>query len=55
MGIHSTYSENLLMLTLSRGGPIVWLSETDAKELGIEDNDWIEASTPTAPSPRGRW
>ncbi|HDU4840528.1 TPA: hypothetical protein RFU03_005391, partial [Klebsiella pneumoniae subsp. pneumoniae] len=32
-GIHSTYSENLLMLTLSRGGPIVWLSETDAKEL----------------------
>ncbi|VEC54722.1 Respiratory nitrate reductase alpha chain [Klebsiella aerogenes] len=31
------------MLTLSRGGPIVWLSETDAKELGIEDNDWIEA------------
>ncbi|HDS9451902.1 TPA: nitrate reductase subunit alpha [Klebsiella quasipneumoniae subsp. similipneumoniae] len=42
-GIHSTYSENLLMLTLSRGGPIVWLSETDARELGIEDNDWIEA------------
>ncbi|NMU82557.1 hypothetical protein HKB16_06635, partial [Vibrio parahaemolyticus] len=26
-GIHSTYSENLLMLTLSRGGPIVWMSE----------------------------
>ena len=42
-GIHSTYSENLLMLTLSRGGPIVWLSEVDAKALGIEDNDWIEA------------
>ncbi|MBV4411347.1 nitrate reductase subunit alpha [Enterobacteriaceae bacterium YMB-R22] len=42
-GIHSTYSENLLMLTLSRGGPIVWLSEVDAKDLGIEDNDWIEA------------
>ncbi len=42
-GIHSTYSENLLMLTLSRGGPIVWISEADARELGIEDNDWIEA------------
>jgi nitrate reductase alpha subunit len=42
-GIHSTYSENLLMQTLSRGGPIVWISETDARELGIEDNDWIEA------------
>jgi nitrate reductase / nitrite oxidoreductase, alpha subunit len=42
-GIHSTYTDNLLMLTLSRGGPIVWLSETDAKKVGIEDNDWIEA------------
>ena len=42
-GIHSTYSDNLLMLTLSRGGPVVWLSETDAQQLGIVDNDWIEA------------
>ncbi|MCP1439905.1 nitrate reductase alpha subunit [Erwinia persicina] len=42
-GIHSTYSDNLLMLTLSRGGPIVWMSEEDAQELGIADNDWIEA------------
>jgi len=41
-GIHSTYSDNLLMLTLSRGGPIVWMSEIDAKKAGIEDNDWIE-------------
>lgn len=41
-GIHSTYSDNLLMLTLSRGGPIVWLSEIDAKAAGLEDNDWIE-------------
>ncbi|MGB5556429.1 MAG: nitrate reductase subunit alpha, partial [Paracoccaceae bacterium] len=23
-GIHSTYSDNLLMLTLNRGGPVVW-------------------------------
>ncbi|OOE96103.1 nitrate reductase subunit alpha [Salinivibrio sp. MA351] len=42
-GIHSTYSDNLLMLTLSRGGPIIWMSETDATAAGIEDNDWIEA------------
>jgi nitrate reductase alpha subunit len=42
-GIHSTYSDNLLMLTLSRGGPIVWLSEDDARQLGVTDNDWIEA------------
>ena len=41
-GIHSTYSENLLMLTLSRGGPVVWISETDAKKIDVEDNDWIE-------------
>lgn len=41
-GIHSTYSENLLMLTLSRGGPIVWISEIDEKKIDVEDNDWIE-------------
>ena len=41
-GIHSTYSDNLIMQTLSRGGPIVWISEADAREAGIEDNDWIE-------------
>ncbi|WP_339739508.1 nitrate reductase subunit alpha [uncultured Maricaulis sp.] len=42
-GIHSTYTDNLLMLTLSRGGPIVWMSETDAAKAGLEDNDWVEA------------
>ncbi len=41
-GIHSTYSDNLMMLTLSRGGPIIWLSEDDAKSADIEDNDWVE-------------
>lgn len=41
-GIHSTYTDNLLMLTLSRGGPIIWLSEIDAVKVGIEDNDWVE-------------
>jgi nitrate reductase alpha subunit len=40
--IHSTYSDNLLMLTLNRGGPVVWLSEGDAGKIGVEDNDWIE-------------
>jgi nitrate reductase alpha subunit len=42
-GIHSTYTDNLMMLTLSRGGPIVWLSEKDAAKAGIADNDWVEA------------
>ena len=41
-GIHSTYTDNLLMLTLSRGGPIVWLSEKDAATACIRDNDWLE-------------
>ena len=41
-GIHSTYSDNLRMLTLSRGGPHVWLSEGDAKRANLVDNDWVE-------------
>ncbi len=41
-GIHSTYSDNLLMLTLNRGGPVIWISENDAKSAGIVDNDWVE-------------
>ena len=41
-GIHSTYTDNLLMLTLSRGGPIVWMSEVDAAKAGLVDNDWVE-------------
>jgi nitrate reductase alpha subunit len=41
-GIHSTYSDNLHMLTLNRGGPVIWLSEVDARSAGIVDNDWVE-------------
>ncbi len=41
-GIHSTYSDNLRMLTLNRGGPVVWISEDDARVAGLVDNDWIE-------------
>jgi nitrate reductase alpha subunit len=40
--IHSTYMENLRMLTLSRGCEPCWMSEVDAAELGIQDNDWVE-------------
>jgi nitrate reductase alpha subunit len=40
--IHSTYMENHRMLTLSRGCEPVWLSEPDAADLGIRDNDWVE-------------
>ncbi len=41
-GIHSTFSDNLMMLTLNRGGPVIWLSEDDARAAGIVDNDWVE-------------
>ncbi|MDO5101865.1 MAG: nitrate reductase subunit alpha [Lautropia sp.] len=41
-GIHSTYSDNLRMLTLSRGGPHVWISEEEAARIGVVDNDWVE-------------
>jgi nitrate reductase alpha subunit len=40
--IHSTYSDNLRMLTLSRGGQVVWLNHEDAAGAGIEDNEAIE-------------
>jgi nitrate reductase / nitrite oxidoreductase, alpha subunit len=40
--IHSTYSENHRMMTLSRGCYPVWLNDKDAADLGIVDNDWVE-------------
>ena len=42
-GIHSSYQDNLRMLTLFRGGPYIWVAEDDAKAVGIQDNDWVEA------------
>ncbi|MER5265454.1 nitrate reductase subunit alpha [Actinosynnema sp. NPDC002837] len=41
--IHSAYQDNLHMLTLSRGGQAIWMSDRDAAKIGVEDNDWIEA------------
>lgn len=40
--IHSTYSENNRMMTLSRGGYPIWLNDKDAADLFINDNDWVE-------------
>jgi nitrate reductase alpha subunit len=40
--IHSTYSDNHRMMTLSRGNYPIWLNDKDAAELGIQDNDWVE-------------
>jgi len=41
--IHSEYQDNLFMLSLSRGGQNIWMSEIDAAKVGVADNDWIEA------------
>ena len=41
--IHSQYYDNLHMLSISRGGQVVWMSEVDAEKIGVADNDWIEA------------
>ncbi len=40
--IHSTYFDNPLMLTLSRGIEPFWISEKDARQIEVRDNDWVE-------------
>jgi nitrate reductase / nitrite oxidoreductase, alpha subunit len=41
--IHSEYQDNLHMLRLFRGGPVIWMSPDDAAAIGVSDSDWIEA------------
>ncbi|CAB4967925.1 unannotated protein [freshwater metagenome] len=41
--IHSEYQDNLFMLSLSRGGPEIWMSPQDADAIDVKDNEWIEA------------
>ncbi len=40
--IHSTYGDNHRMTTLSRGVEPFWISEEDARDIGLVDNDWVE-------------
>jgi nitrate reductase alpha subunit len=40
--IHSEFQDNLTMLTLFRGGPVMWLAVEDAERIGVDDNDWLE-------------
>ena len=40
--IHSTFSDNLRMKTLSRGIEPIWINDDDAGMAGIIDNDWVE-------------
>lgn len=41
--IHSSFFDNLMMLRMFRGGQTIWLNPDDAAEIGIRDNDWLEA------------
>ncbi|TXN30604.1 nitrate reductase subunit alpha [Lacisediminihabitans profunda] len=41
--IHSEYQDNLMMLSLSRGGPTIWMSPQDADKIDVRDNEWIES------------
>ncbi|UTT50235.1 nitrate reductase subunit alpha [Rhodococcus gordoniae] len=41
--IHSEYQDNLFMLSLSRGGPTMWMSPADAAKISVNDNDWVES------------
>jgi nitrate reductase alpha subunit len=40
--IHSSYSDTLIMLTLFRGGEVIWINEDDAASIDLKDNDWLE-------------
>jgi nitrate reductase alpha subunit len=40
--IHSSYSDTLTMLTLFRGGEVIWINNEDAAEIDVKDNDWLE-------------
>jgi len=40
--IHSEFQDNLHMLTLFRGGPVVWIGVEDAAKIEVADNDWVE-------------
>lgn len=40
--IHTTFHDTPNMLTLFRGGPVIWINNKDAEEADIKDNDWVE-------------
>jgi len=40
--IHSIFWDTWHMLNMFRGGQVVWINELDAKEIDVQDNDWVE-------------
>ena len=49
--IHSTYQDNLHMLTLFRGGPTVWINNDDARRTTFRTTIGWKYTTATALSP----
>jgi nitrate reductase alpha subunit len=45
--IHSNFWDNLWMLRMFRGGQVIWMNPKDAEEIGVKDNDWLEAYSET--------
>ncbi|MBT3771403.1 MAG: nitrate reductase subunit alpha [Euryarchaeota archaeon] len=43
--IHSNFRDTWQMTNLFRGGPLCWINNEDAEEIGIVDNDWVEIFT----------
>ncbi|QSO45579.1 nitrate reductase subunit alpha [Alicyclobacillus mengziensis] len=41
-GFHTTYTDNPKMMTLFRGGQVIWINDKDAKKIDVKDNDWVE-------------
>ncbi len=42
---HSMFRDTWQMTNLFRGGPLCWLNDEDAAEIGVGDNDWVEVFT----------
>jgi nitrate reductase alpha subunit len=40
--IHSSFRDHWPMMHMSRGGPTVWLNPDEAREIDVNDNDWVE-------------
>ncbi|MBT5072267.1 MAG: nitrate reductase subunit alpha [Kordiimonadaceae bacterium] len=40
--IHSMFWDTWQMLNMFRGGQVVWINDKDAKEIDVDDNDWVE-------------
>jgi nitrate reductase alpha subunit len=45
--IHSNFWDNLWMQRMFRGGQVIWINPKDADEIGVKDNDWLEAYSET--------